>query len=76
MENTDFKHSILAQYCDRFLPSDESNATIRKSSQEIMMELRPMAEFSINEIAEYLNLKNYQLGFQDDYPVWLMYTEF
>lgn len=76
MNDKDFKTSILTQYCERFQPGDETNANTRKSSQEIMLELRPMAEFSINEIADFLNSKNYIIGFYDDYPVWLMYNEF
>ena len=50
----------------------EQTATIRKTSEEIMMDLRPMADLSTNEIAEYMTLLGYTIGFDDATPVWLM----
>lgn len=67
-----FKQIILSRYCGQFVQADENTATVRKSSQEIMMDLRPMAELTINEIAEYMIGMEYVIGFDDTTPVWLM----
>jgi len=69
-----FKDVILARYCGQFLQADEKTATIRKTSEEIKMDLRPMADFSTNEIAKHLTLMGYSVGFEDSTPVWLMRT--
>ena len=70
-----FKQIILSRYCGEFLPANEKTATIRKTSEEIMMDLRPMADLSTNEIAEYMTLLGYTIGFDDATPVWLMRKE-
>ena len=67
-----FKQIILSRYCGEFQPATEKNCTIRKTSEEIMLDLRPMADFTTNEIAEYLTLHGYTIGFEDTTPVWLM----
>ena len=67
-----FKQVILSRYCGEFLPADEKTANVRKSSEDIKMDLRPMADFSTNEIAEYLTPMGYAIGFDDATPVWLM----
>lgn len=67
-----FKQIILSRYCGQFIQADESTATVRKSSQEIMMDLRPMAELTVNEIAEFMIGMEYTIGFDDSTPVWLM----
>jgi predicted nucleic acid-binding protein len=67
-----FKELVLMRYCGEFLQADEANATIRKTSEEIMVELRPTAEISINEISQFLVNMDYELGFDDATPVWLM----
>lgn len=72
MDDITFKQIILSRYCGQFVQADEKTATVRKSSEEIMMDLRPMAELSINEIAEYMICMEYTIGFEDSTPVWLM----
>lgn len=67
-----FKDIIMARYCGEFRPADEKTATIRKTSEEIKLDLRPMAELSTNEIAAYLANNGYAIGFDGDTPVWLM----
>jgi len=67
-----FKQIILSRYCGEFLPATEQTATIRKTSEEIMMDLRPMADVSTNEIAAFLTGMGYTIGFEDATPVWLM----
>lgn len=69
-----FKDIILARYCGEFLQADEKTATIRKTSEDIKMDLRPMADFSTNEISKHLALSGYSVGFEDSTPVWLMRT--
>lgn len=72
MEEMTYKQIILSRYCGQFLQATEQTATIRKSSQEIMMDLRPMVDLSINEISEFMISMEYQIGFYEESPVWLM----
>lgn len=70
-----FKQIILARYCGEFIQATKETATIEKTSEEILLDLRPMAEFSTNEIAEYLTTMGYTISFIDATPVWLMRKE-
>lgn len=74
MDNQDYKIVILARYCGQFQPADEHTATARKTSEDIVLDLRPMADYSTNEIAAYLATNGYAIGFDDCTPVWLMKT--
>lgn len=69
---SDFKIIILARYCGQFQPADENTATARKTSEDIVLDLRPMADYSTNEVAAYLAVHDYTIGFDGDTPVWLM----
>ena len=71
----DFKIVILSRYCGQFNPATEQNATVRKSSQEIVIDLRPMGEFTTNEVSAYMAMNGYTIGFDGDQPAWLMKTE-
>ena len=68
----DYKTVILARFCGEFLQADEKTANIRKTSEEIVVELRPAAEFTTDEVSAHLVSMSYQLGFDDMKPVWLM----
>jgi hypothetical protein len=72
MSELDFKHIILARYCGEFLQATKETATIRKTSEEIKLDIRPMADLSTNEIAAYLATNGYSIDFDDATPVWLM----
>ena len=72
MSAIEYKNLILSRFCGQFQPADEKTATARKTSEDIVMDLRPMADFSTNEIAEHLALSGYTIGFDDSTPVWLM----
>lgn len=74
-EIVDFKIVILARYCGQFQPADEKSATERKTSEDIVLDLRPMADYSTNEIAAYLAVHDYTISFDGDTPVWLMRKE-
>lgn len=74
MSNIDYKNVILSRYCGEFQPADEKTVNERKTSEDIVMDLRPMADFSTNEIAEHLALSGYTIGFDGSTPVWLMRT--
>lgn len=67
-----FKEIILSRYCGEFQPATKENVTIRKTSEEILLDIRPMAELTTNEIAEYLVANGYTIDFDDATPVWLM----
>jgi len=67
-----FKIVILSRYCGEFQPATKENATIRKTSEEIKLDIRPMADLSTNEIAVYLSTHGYSIDFDDATPVWLM----
>jgi hypothetical protein len=71
-ESPTYKDIIMSRYCGEFLQADHHTATIRKTSQDIMLDLRPMADFSTAEIAKYLVGLGYSIGFEDATPVWLM----
>jgi len=75
MSAPDFKIVILSRYCGQFRPADEGTATIRKTSEDIVMDLRPMADFTTNDIAFHLTGNGYAIGFEDATPVWLMKTD-
>ena len=75
MSELNFKQIILARYCGQFQPADEQTATARKTSEDIMLDLRPMADFTTNEVATYLATSGYSIGFDGDTPVWLMKTD-
>lgn len=69
----DFKRDILLRYAEEFRPATFYNANVRKTSQQIMLDLRPMAEYSVNEIAEFMIDKGYSYDFDCYQPSWLMY---
>lgn len=71
-EELDFKIVILARYCGEFQPANKETVTIRKTSEQIKLDIRPMAELSTNEIAAYLATNGYTIDFDDATPVWLM----
>lgn len=70
-----YKTLILARYLGEFLQATRENATVRKTSAQIVMDLRPVAEFSINEVAENLIRSGYTIEFDESTPVWLMRQE-
>lgn len=70
---TDFKHNILINYWENYRPATSYNSNIRKTSQQVVLELRPIAEFTVNEVSEFLNSKGYVISFDEDPPAWLMY---
>lgn len=72
MSAPDFKLLILARYCGEFQPADRSTANVFKTSQDILIDLRPIADFTTIEIAEYLACNGYTIDFEDSTPVWLM----
>jgi len=67
-----FKEIILSRYCGEFQPATKETVTIRKTSEEIKLDIRPMADLSTNEIAAYLATNGYTIDFDDSTPVWLM----
>lgn len=67
-----FKDIIMSRYCGEFRLATEKTANVRKTSEDIRIDLRPMADFTTNEIAAYLAINGYEIGFEGDTPVWLM----
>ena len=63
---------IFGRYIGQFLQADESDATIRKSSEEIAFELSAMEHFTISEVTCEMVKFGYKIGFNDTRPVWLM----
>ena len=73
MNKDSYKAKVLDRYCNKFQPAEnEDEANVVKSSEDIMMDLRPIMDIGINEITEYLVENQYSLGFEEDAPVWLM----
>lgn len=71
----DYRYLILSRYAGEFRSATEETATERKTSADIVLDLRPMAEFTTDEIAEFLMVSGYSIGFDDAKPVWLMRKE-
>jgi hypothetical protein len=69
---TDFKILILARYCGQFQPATKNTATAKKTSQDIVIDLRPMIDLTANQVSEYMVLSGYEIGFDDNEPHWLM----
>jgi hypothetical protein len=67
-----WKIVILSRYCGEFVPASEEDATVRKTSEDICMDLSGMGTFSAEEISAFLTQRGYTIGFEDSEPVWLM----
>ena len=67
-----FKDAILNRYTDEYQKATIDTVNIRKSSQDILLDLRPLADLTTNEISEYLVSKGYEIDFEGDKPVWLL----
>lgn len=72
MENLDFKRLIFQRYIGEFQQADEQNATYRKTSEQIQLDLMGMASIHINEIALFMVEFGYMIGFEESNPVWLL----
>lgn len=66
------KEIILIKYLDKYEPANKATANVTKTSEEIMMDLRPVVELEINDIADIMITNGYSIGFDGDTPVWLM----
>lgn len=72
MEIKDYKVLLLSRYCGEFRPGTSKKFTDMKSSEDIAIDLRPMAEFTNEEITFYMVTNGYEIGFDGDTPVWLL----
>jgi len=72
MEEEKLKQMILDRYCDQFTPASEQDATICKTSEDIVNDLRPMADFTRFEVSKHMIDNGYELGMEESTPVWLM----
>lgn len=66
------KELIFARYIGQYRQADESDATYRKSSEQIAAELSGMESYGIGEITEAMCKFGFKIGFDDSRPVWLM----
>lgn len=67
-----YKESILNRFTVEYQPGSTRTANCKKTSQEIVLQLRPLADFTTNEISEDLISKGYEIDFDGDIPVWLL----
>lgn len=72
MSEADKKLIILRVWCDRYAPATPERINMMKTTEEIMIDLRPMADFSVNEIANYLTDNGYTPGYNGDEQVWML----
>ena len=73
MDANSFKSIILNRYCGHYPPAASlADANVMKTSEDIMMDLRPVVDMTINEISEYMVEKEYVLDIDGGQPVWLM----
>lgn len=70
--NEEWRKFILNRYCDEFVPATEVDATLRKTSEDICVDISGMGTFSAEEVSEYLMQRLYVIGFDDNEPVWLL----
>ncbi|MBD8349346.1 hypothetical protein [Dysgonomonas sp. HGC4] len=66
------KKIIFSRYIGQFLQATEVDATIRKSSEQIVYELSEMESYTIQEVTQIMAKFSYKIGFDDTKPVWLM----
>ncbi len=69
---TNWEKIILSRYCGEFAPATEADATIKKSSEDIALDLVGMGEISPELISACLVSYGYTIAFEDAKPVWLL----
>ena len=68
-----WKILILSRYLGEYQPADESDCTIRKSSEDIKYDLEGMGHFTVEEISEELVIREYRVEIDEEgKPVWMM----
>lgn len=73
MDANSYKAKILSRYCGHYQRAASlSESTCTKTSEDIMMDLRPAVDLNVNEISEYMMDREYVLEMEDGRPVWLM----
>ncbi len=70
--NNNWKILILQRYAGEFPPAGEAPNPIRKSSEDIALDLSEMGDISANEISAFLAVSGYEIAFDDSKPVWLL----
>ena len=70
-----WKAQLVIDYLMQFEAATESDATIRKTSLEICQDLEDMAEIKVEEVTNAM-MGLYQIGFEDNKPVWLLKQKF
>jgi hypothetical protein len=67
-----WKTLILSRYCGEFAPATELDASVRKTSEDICVDLSGMGTFTADEVSAFMSQRDYTIGFEDSEPVWLM----
>lgn len=63
---------VLSRFLGEYEPADESNATYRKSSLEIVMDMEEIVTLTVDDVTAEMIKAGFKLNFDDDTPVWLM----
>ena len=71
-KHVDYRTIILEKYLQEYEPATRESATEAKTSEQIMLELRPTVEISTNEISATFITLGYTVGFEDGTPLWQM----
>ena len=75
MDVNSYKAKILSRYFEHYQRVDSlSDANVLKTSEDIMMELRPIVDLQINEISEWMVESDYVLDVEGGgVAVWLLW---
>jgi hypothetical protein len=68
----DWKYTVLSRFAGQYPPWSGSGRKIRKSSESIAFDLSGMGDISATEVSVFLATQGYEIGFEDDKPVWLL----
>ncbi|GHU79708.1 hypothetical protein FACS1894145_4450 [Bacteroidia bacterium] len=68
----DWKYLVLSRFAAEYPPYAGAGQKIQKNSEDIAFDLSGMGEISPTEVSVFLAVSSYEVGFDEDKPVWLL----
>jgi hypothetical protein len=68
----DWKILVLQRFAGEYPPYPGTGSKIQKSSEDIAFDLSGMGDITATEVSVFLAVNGYEVGFDDDKPVWLL----
>jgi hypothetical protein len=68
----DWKVLVLSRFSGEYPPYAGTGKQIQESSEDIAFDLSGMGDISATEVSVFLAVNGYEIGFDDDKPVWLL----